>query len=187
MHPSVRIALAGLAALTVGPAAPAVWIVDKAASRLGFKSTFAGMAVSGAFQRWDAQIAFDPKALAASKVMVSVDVASATTGDQGQDEALPTSDWFDAAHFPRATFTAANFKDLGGGRYQALGTLTLKGATRPVTLPFTLAIAGPSARVGGQTTLNRTAFGIGKGQFASAETVPFDVAVSVTLSAKRGK
>ena len=184
---SVLAATAALAAASGGwaSAAPAAWTLDKAASRIGFKSSFGGMAIDGTFRRWDAQIQFDPKALATSRVLVTVDVASAATGDPSHDEALPTADWFDVAHFPRATFTAASFKDLGGGRYQALGTLSVKGVARPVVLPFTLVITGAQAKMNGQLSVNRNTFGVGKGQFASAETVPFAVAVTVAVTAKR--
>ena len=166
-------------------AAPAAWTVDKAASSIGFRSSLGGMAFAGTFRRWDAQIQFDPKALAASRAVVTVDVASAVTGDRDKDEAMPTADWFDVAHFPRATFATTSFKDLGGGRYQAVGTLTLKGVARPATLPFTLTIAGAQAKMNGQLSVNRSAFGVGKGQFASAETVPFAVAVTVAMTARR--
>ncbi len=177
----------GLATAAAAAAGPTAWTVDKASSKLGFRSSSGGQAFAGVFRRWDAQIAFDPKALAASRAVVSVDLTSAATGDQARDEALPTADWFDAAHFPRAVFTTTSFKDLGGGRYQAIGTLSLKGASRPVTLPFTLSITGDQARANGQITLNRTLFGVGKGQFATAEVVPFDVAVTVAITARRRK
>ncbi len=176
-----------LGALLAAPAtaAPPAWTVDKAASRLGFRSSFGGEAVQGAFRRWDAQISFDPKALAASKAVVTVDMASAATGDQSHDQALPTADWFDVAHFPRATFTTTSFKDLGGGRYQALGTLSLRGVAKPMVLPFTLTLAGNQAKMTGAVGINRSAFGVGQGQFKSAETVPFNVTVDIALTARR--
>jgi|WetSurMetagenome_2_1015567.scaffolds.fasta_scaffold84936_2 polyisoprenoid-binding protein YceI len=176
-------AFAGLAAQAW--AGPSLWTVDKAASKLGFRSTFAGQPVEGVFKRWDAQISFDPKALGASKAVVSVDMTSAATGDSGRDQALPTRDWFDAVRFPRATFTTAGFKELGGGRYQAQGVLSLRGVSRPVTLPFTLAVTGEVAKMTGVLSVNRSLFGVGQGQFKSAETVPFDVTVNVALTARR--
>ena len=184
---------AALAALAVlAPASPALaatpgWIVDKAASRLTFRSVFAGAAVTGAFRRWDAQIAFDPRALAASKATVTIDVASAATGNPDQDQALPTADWFNAARFPKASFVTRSFKDLGGGRYQAVGDLTVRGVSRPLTLPFTLNITGDQAKVSGQAVVLRNQFGVGQGQFASAETVPYAVTVNVSLVARRAK
>jgi polyisoprenoid-binding protein YceI len=168
-------------------AAPAAWTLDKAASRLTFKSSFAGAAVQGGFKRWDAQIQFDPKELAASKAVVTIDVGSAATGNADKDQALPTADWFNAARFPKASFVARSFKDLGGGRYQALGDLTIRGVTKPLAFPFTLAITGDEAKMNGQAIVNRSLFGVGQGQFASAETVPFNVTVGIVLVARRRK
>ncbi len=189
----VRVALAavftaaslGLASPASSAGGPASWTVDKASSKLGFKSSFGGDAFEGAFRRWDAQIAFDPKALAASKVVVTVDMASASTGDESRDEALPTDDWFAAKSFPRATFTSKGFKDLGGGHYQAMGDLAIRGVAKPIVLPFTLQITGAQAKMTGQVSINRTVFGVGQGQFKSAETVPLDVVVNVSLQAHR--
>lgn len=194
-------ALAGVAALSLaGLAGPAIaadkptaktvaaapaWTVDKAASRLRFRSAFSGMAFEGGFSRWDAQIAFDPKNLAASKATVTVDMTSAATGDKDRDETLPTGDWFNTAKFPRAVFTTGKIVSLGGDRYQAEGTLSMKGAVRPVTLPFTLTIQGGVAKMSGQTVLNRSQFAVGQGQFAGADTVPLEVTVVIAITAKK--
>jgi polyisoprenoid-binding protein YceI len=182
--------LAAAVALTVSPAAqaaPAAWTVDKAASKLTFKSAFSGEDFEGAFRRWDAQIQFDPKALAASRVVVTVEPGSAATGSSERDDALPTADWFNVVKFPKATFVTRSFKDLGGGRYQAIGDLTIRGVTKPLTLPFTLVITGDTAKMSSTVAINRNAFGVGQGQFASAETVPLNVTLNVSLTARRGK
>ena len=183
------LALLGLAAVALraapAAAAPSHWTVDKAASSLTFKSSFGGDAFQGAFRHWDADIVFDPKALAASKVVVTVEPGSASTGDQGRDEAIPSSDWFDVAHFPRATFVTQSFKDLGGGRYEAIGVLTIRGIAKPLALPFSLVIAGDVAKMTSQTSVSRNLFGVGQGQFKSAETVPLDVALNISLTARR--
>ena len=176
-----------LAAFAPALAAPSAWTVDKAASRLTFKSAFAGEDFEGAFRRWDAQIVFDPKQLAASKAVVTVETGSAATGNSERDEAMPSGDWFNVAKFPRATFATRSFKDLGGGRYQAIGDLTIRGVSKPVTLPFTLAITGDQAKMSGSVAVNRTLFGVGQGQFSSAETVPLNVTINISLAARRAK
>ena len=177
----------GLALLAVAPAwaAPTTWMVDAAHSSLGFTGKVSGETFNGQFRRWNAQIQFDPKALAASKVTATVDVASAATGDADRDQAMPTDDWFAAAKFPRATFVAQSFKDLGGGHYQAIGTLSLRGVSRPLVLPFTLAIAGDTAHMNGAVALNRTAFGVGQGQWKTGDTVDTQVTVTLALTARR--
>jgi polyisoprenoid-binding protein YceI len=173
-------------ALAAGPSAPApAWIVDKAQSKIGFRTSFSGMAIVGGFSKWDAQINFDPKNLAGSKVVVTVDVASVNSGDPDRDGTLPGPDWFNAAKTPRAVFTSTGFKDLGGGRFEADGVLNLRGVSKPVALPFTLAIVGAGAKMTGQVILNRSQFGVGQGQFQSAETVPYEVTVPVAVVAKR--
>jgi polyisoprenoid-binding protein YceI len=180
---------AALAALVATPAlaasAPPNWTVDAAHSQLGFKGTMNGDAFTGVFHRWTAQIAFDPKNLAASKANVSIDMTSATTGDADRDSALPGADWFSAKTQPKAAFAATGFKDLGGGKYQAAGTLTIRGVSRPVVLPFTLAISGDTAKMNGAVDLNRTAFGIGQGQWKTGDVVATTVSVTVALTARR--
>ena len=161
------------------------WTVDVANSKLGFRGAMNGDAFNGVFRRWSAQIAFDPKNLAASKAVVSVDVASAATGDADRDQAMPTADWFSAQTQPRATFAATAFKDLGGGKYQASGDLTIRGVKKPVVLPFTLAISGDTAKMNGALVLNRTAFGIGQGQWKTGDVVATEVTVNVALTAHR--
>ena len=167
-------------------AAPPTWTVDKAASRLGFKSSMSGMPFEGRFRQWDAQIAFDPKDLAGSKVNVSIQMASAATGDTSRDESLPSDDWFATNQYPKATFTAAGFKSLGGDRYEANGTLTIRGVSKPVALPFTLDLTGDTARMRGQVAINRIVYGVGQGEFASPDSVPVNVTVVVSITAKKG-
>lgn len=179
-------ALCSLLALTAAaPAAAPAWAVDAHGSRLRFVATMGGQAFTGQFRRWTASIRFDPKALAASRVQVVVDTGSATTADATRDEALPTADWFSVNAFPRATFTAARFVDGGGGRYQAIGTLSVRGVARPATLPFTLAIQGDRATMQGALVLDRRAFGVGQGQFATGDTVGVQVKVVVRVVATR--
>ena len=186
--PLKLLALAPLATLVLVFATPSfaapAWAVDPA-SRLTFQGAMNGQAFTGTFKRWSAQIVFDPKALAASKAVVTVNVASAATGDADRDQAIPTDDWFAAGKFAQATFISRDFRDLGGGKYAADGDLTIRGVKKPITLPFTLAISGDTARMNGAIVLNRTAFGVGQGQWANEEVVAAKVTVNVALIAHR--
>ena len=184
----MRRVLVLIALLLAGPsatlAAPAHWTVDPS-SKLQFQGRVNGDAFTGGFRRWSANIVFDPKALGASKAIVTIDVTSAATGDADRDQALPSADWLAAQRFPKAVFTTTSIKDLGGGRYQAAGDLSIKGVHKPVVLPFTLAITGDTARMIGQLVLNRTALGIGQGQWSTPDVVDTKVVVSVALTAHR--
>ncbi len=180
----IAFTIAMLAATPSLAAVPA-WAINKQASKLGFTGEMNGQSFNGGFRRWDAKIQFDPKALNGSSVLAVIDMGSAVTGDQTRDEALPTADWFSAATFPRATFEANQFKDLGGGRYQAIGTLSIRNVKRQVVLPFQLTINGSQATMHGSLTIDRRAFGVGQGQFATGETVATSVRIDVAISATR--
>jgi len=163
---------------------PSVWKVASG-STLGFATSWSGSSIEGRFNRWTADILFGPEALDRSKVSVSIDLASAVSGDQQRDESMQGEDWFDTAKHAKATFTATRFEKTGENRYIAHGQLSLRGVTKPVRLPFTLKIEGDKARVSGVTTLDRTAFGVGQGEWTSTDQIPAQVKVSINLTATR--
>ena len=153
--------------------------------RLGFTASWNGDPVRGSFTRWRAAIAFDPAALDRSTIRVTVDLASADSGDAQRDESLKGSDFFDAAVHPSAVFTARTIRSLGGDRYEAAGDLSLKGIRRPVTLRFTLKITGNRARVTGTTQLDRTRFTVGTGEWAATDAIAAAVPVDFAFTAVR--
>ena len=77
-------------------------------SALTFAGEQAGEKFTGRFSRFDAKISLDPQNLSEAKIVVTVDVASAATGDKQRDTALPDKDWFDAKTFPQARFEFAS-------------------------------------------------------------------------------
>jgi cytochrome b561/polyisoprenoid-binding protein YceI len=166
------------------PAGPSKWAVNSG-STLAFSTSWGGSAIDGRFDRWTADILFSPDALDKSKVTVSIYLASAVTGDAQRDQSMGGSDWFDIGAHPKATFTATRFEKTGTDRYVAHGQLTLRGVSKPQRLPFTLKIEGDKARVSGVTTLDRTAFGVGQGEWKSTDQIPAEVKVSVNLTATR--
>jgi cytochrome b561/polyisoprenoid-binding protein YceI len=163
---------------------PVAWTVQKGAT-LGFTATWSGSAIEGRFKTWTADILFSPEALDRSKVTVSVDMASAATGDAQRDESLPSGDFFDTAAHPKATFAATKFRKTGADKYVADGTLDLRGVKKPLSLPFTLKIDGDTATARGVTTLDRTTFGVGQGEWASTDEIAASVKVSFSLTAKK--
>lgn len=172
---------AGLAALLLTTAATATdWAVDPATSTLGFTATAQGEAFDGRFSRFDAKIAFDPADLAGSTFDVAIALASVDSQNSERDDTLKTGDFFNTRAFPEATYTARSFRALGGDRYAADGTLTLRGVARPVVLTFTWT-AGAPATLDGTATLDRTAFGVGGGEWEDAEAVAHEVTVTTHL------
>lgn len=189
MISSPRSFLLGLAIagqmLMASVASATAWVVDPQRSMLNFQIVESGNPISGRFARWTADIRFDPANPSTARLRVQVETASATTNERRRDELLTGPDWLDSARVPVAVFEAEGFRPLGADRFEAMGTLKLRDGTRPLTLSFTLDVAGDRARARGRGTLVRTQFGIGQGQWGGQTVVAFEVAVTFEIVASR--
>ena len=156
-------ALAFLAAplFVQGSASAAEWTVDHDASELAFKVRQGDKLISGKFGSWDAAIDFDPKAPESATIKVNVDTASVSTEDGQMGKTLTGDAWLDTGAFEHATFTSNEVVATGEGSYDAVGTLTIKGISMPMTLPFTLTIDGDTAKARGGSSLERQDYKIG--------------------------
>ena len=141
-----------------------------------------GSDVVGVFNEWTAAITFDEtiQTQKQGEVTVTIAIPSLTLGSVTGQAMGP--DFFNADAFPTATFSADILQATDG--YVAQGTLTLRGVSVPVTLPFNLTLDGDTAHVDGTLSLDRRDFNIGD-NMADETTVVFAVGVSVTLTATR--
>jgi polyisoprenoid-binding protein YceI len=150
-------------------------VAEKSHIRFAFKQM--NVPVEGRFIRFDATVSFDPKKPEATKAQFEVDLASIDLGNpEGETEAR-RKPWLNIEAFPKAKFVATSVKPAGPGKFEATGPLTIKGATRNITAPFTLVDAGGLRTVEGQFGLRRLQFRIGDGPWADTETVADEVTV----------
>ena len=174
-----------MSVLAATPVLAADWTIDPAHSTIGFSGTQTGNAFTGHFGKFGGTISFDPAHPEDGHAKITIDIASATTADKQRDGAMPGGDWFNVASFPTATFEARSFRAKGGNAYEAVGTLTIRGVSRPETLPFTLDINGPTAHAKGHLDLIRSAFGIGQGPWATGQWVALQVGVTIDITANQ--
>ncbi|HSC18683.1 MAG TPA: YceI family protein, partial [Rhizomicrobium sp.] len=130
-------------------------------------------------------IDFDPADLAHSRALITIDLASETSSDSETDEGVKGAEGFAVSQFPAATFQATSFTHKAGNQYVANGTLSIKGISRPVTLPFTLTLSGNTAHVVGRAQVVRNDFHVGTGEWEKPEPVAHDVTVTVDLRATK--
>ena len=177
--------VAALCTVAAAPAAATQWTVVPEASRISFSGSHAGRAFTGWFEKWSADITFDPADLAGSKAVVRVDLASTSTGDATFDKTLPTSDWLDTARSATATFETTAFRTTGAGAYEADGSLEMRDMKLPVTLAFAVKIEGDTAHMSGRARVKRLDFGIGKGADAGGTWVSLEIPLEITVVARR--
>lgn len=149
----------------------AEWRAVASASRLEFVATYERTPVPGAFRTFDLRLRFDPAVPDAGVLEVTIDIASATMQSADIDAAIAGRDWFDAGRFPRAEFHASSIRRVAAGHYLASGTLTLKGVTLPLDVPFTWSPAADGATMEGELAVERARFRIGEGEWANSATI----------------
>ncbi len=160
------------------------WEVVKADSHIKFTATQQGESFTGEFPNYRVMINFKEDALDKANVTAAIDLGSVKAGNKDRDGALPGKDWFSVKAFPEAVFQSDDFVKMGEGQYEARGTLTIKGKSQALTLPFTLAINGASADMSGQVTLDRTLWEVGSGSWASGDQVSTEVTVDIKIHAE---
>ena len=97
------------------------------------------------------------------------------------DSELRGDAFFNSTKFPQARYTATKFRALGGNKYAADGILSLRGASKPVTLTFTWT-PGATPVLAGKATVKRLAFGVGgEGDWADTELFPDAIAISTRV------
>jgi len=141
--------------------------------------TQSGSDVAGEFAEWTAKISFDPDAGPNyGNVTATIAIGSLTLGSLS-NQAL-SADFFDAATFPTATFQA-DIIDGTDSAFKAEGTLTIKGISIPVAMPFTLDITDKTAAMNGNLTVNRYDFAVGDG--TDDATLAPEVLIQIALTA----
>lgn len=165
---------------TAGPAPQ--WTIQPGGN-LRFSVVNAGSAINGSFARWNGTIAMDPANPQTARIRIEIDLASATLGDSTQDRMLRGAEFLGAGSNPTAVWRSLVVRSLGGGRYEADGTLSLKGASRPQQIRFTLTGEGAQRQVQGSATIDRNAFAVGTGE--NAANLGANVRVNFSFSARR--
>ena len=180
-----RIAVLLLYCLAV-PAAAEVgrWEIDYGASRLEFTAQQAGAGFQGRFKSFEADVHFDPAALAQSTATVSIDTGSVDTSNKERDGILRGIGWFEAQANPRAEFSAREFVKTDAG-FTAQGELKVRATSVPVTFMFTLQQRDGRIELEGTASLDRIALGLGLGDWADTQWIGQQVDVVVTLIGRR--
>lgn len=121
------------------PAGSSEYVLNGSHSRIAFSiGHFFVSSTRGQFTSFDGKLTFDPQAPEHGSVVVHIYPSSISTDVAARDEHLRTADFFDAAKYPLAVFQSTTpLKDTSSSG-KLIGTLTLHGMTRPVTLNVTL-------------------------------------------------
>ena len=91
--------------------------------------------VNGKFTDFTVTLTNDEKDITKSSVNVVIKAASINTGIPARDTHLRSADFFDAEKYPEITFQSKRIEKKGKQLF-ALGTFTMHGVSKEITLPF---------------------------------------------------
>lgn len=178
---NTKSAAVALALFVVSAPVPAQSLIP-AKSEIAFTSRQMGVPVDGRFRKFSAQLQFDPKKPQEAKLAFVIDLTSVALGTPETETEIAKPDWFDTRRFPQASFQSTVVRATGPDKFEVSGKLSLKGASREITIPVSL-IPGESVTVAsGAFLLKRLDFGIGAGEWKDTSMVANEVQVRFRLA-----
>jgi polyisoprenoid-binding protein YceI len=111
-------------------------IDDKGAhASINFRIKHLGFSwLTGRFDTFTGNFAFDDKAPDKSAVKVEIDTTSVNSNHAERDKHLRSADFLDVAKFPKASFVSKSVTPKAGGKATIVGDLTLHGVTKEVAI-----------------------------------------------------
>ncbi len=179
----MKLTFAFMAAAAIACGAHAIELnqVTVEKSQITFTCKQMGVPVDGSFRKFNAQISIDPAKPETGKARVDIDLASIDAGSNEATSEVKGKDWLNIAGFPKASCVASSVKLLGVGRYEARGTLSIKGISRDTVVPFSIRNEGSGSWLEGGFALPRLQFRIGEGTWADTSTVADEIQVKFKL------
>lgn len=148
---------------------------NESAVTFGFKQM--GVPSEGKFNKFTAQLSFDPAKLSDAKARIEINVDSIDTGSKDGNEEVVGKLWFNAKTYPVASFVSTGIKALGGNRYEASGKLSIKGRTLDVTTPVIFQSNGARGEFDGAFNIKRLDYAIGEGEWTDVGTVADEIQI----------
>ena len=158
--------------------------VNAAKSKVSATFTQMKVAVDAPFKRFSGTVDFDAAKPAQARAHLEIDTASFDLGDEDYNSEVRKPAWFDSAKFAKATFDASGLKPLGGQKYEASGTLNLKGKTQALTVPVSVKNEGGADVFDGTVTISRAYFNIGDAEWKDTVADPVSVKFHIVVTPK---
>ena len=142
---SIRTTMAGVILTLSGIAQAADYTIDTKGAHAFIQFHIQHLGYSwlvGRFNHFEGEFSYDESNPNAAKVAVTIDTASIDSNHAERDKHLRDEEFLDVEKFPEARFVSTAYRDLGDGKGELRGELTLHGVTRPLSIDVTFIGAG---------------------------------------------
>jgi polyisoprenoid-binding protein YceI len=178
----MRLLIVSLLAALLPSLAGAQTALQADKSSIRFVSKQMNVPVEGRFKKFTANMTFDAKKPETTKAEFEVELGSIDLGSPEAETEVKRKLWFNLEAFPKAKFTVASVKPLGGDKFEVTGPLNIKGVeTKVVSTATVKTDAAGVTTAEGKFPIKRLQYKIGEGQWADTETVADEVEVRYKL------
>ncbi len=151
--------------------------------------------VNGNFTDYEGSFYFDPDKLSAEKFSFSIPVSSINTNNKKRDADLVSDNFFNAEKYPEIKFVSTKFEKKSDTEFIVHGDLHIKDVTKTVAIPFKITGQMEHPMMKGtkliglsfNTSLNRTDYKIGTGNWATTMVVGDNVDIEINMELNRKK
>ena len=202
---TIRFAVALVATALIGHAAPRSFDFKdpKGVNNVQFKLDAPLESITGTATGITGQVAFDPANPASTTGRITLDTKSLAVGNPLMGEHLHSDQWLDVSRYPAIVFDAREVRNVQPQGVnlvgEILGTLTVKGVTKDVTVPVTFTYLADKlgARLGdaklhgdllvlrANFTINRSDYGIKAGELTDKVAETIHLSLSIAGSAQK--
>jgi polyisoprenoid-binding protein YceI len=178
------------AAAPVQPTTPPANGANYAFSQAGSKVQFVGAKVTkkheGTIDAFSGVIQLVDNDPTKGSVQAELNLDSLTTDDAKLTKHLKSSDFFDIAKFPKATFKSTEIKAGGenGATHTVIGNLELRGVVKQISFPARIKHSAEAVQVEAEFAINRKDFGIVYPGMAN-DLIKDEVLILLKLDAKK--
>jgi polyisoprenoid-binding protein YceI len=144
-------------------------------SAITFEIKNMGITTGGSISGLLAKVHFTPENLNASTLEASVEVNTINTENSSRDEHLRSEDFFDVARYPKITLKSIAFKHKSGNNYTGSFTLTIKGKSKQIEMPFTFSDKDNVVEFKARFKINRLDFGVGSESLVLSNDVTINI------------
>lgn len=175
------------------------YTIDGSHSDVSFQVRHIVSQVRGQFDTFEGTVVMDSETPENSSVNFVIDAASINTHNDDRDAHLRGEDFFDVEKHPKITFESASVRKVSEGKYQVVGTLTMHGVSKEITLPVEFFGAakdpwgGTRAGFGVSTTLDRKTYDINwntaldQGGFVLGDEIKIEINLETQLQVPEAK
>jgi polyisoprenoid-binding protein YceI len=183
---SEPVATTSQSATTAPTKAAAKFTFDQASSKVTWVGSKVTGKHDGGFSTFKGTVDLPDGTPEKGKVDVEIDATSITSDQEKLTGHLKSPDFFDVEKNPKATFASTEIKKGGdkGATHTITGNLTIKGITKSVSFPATIALTPDAATVDAEFAINRRDFSLNYAGKPN-DLIRDDVVIKLTIRAKK--